>query len=117
MARSVYALTICSAVLLAASQASALQLTNRDTADHKLVVTENGATQDIVIQPSQMLDSICVKGCTIKMSDGEEYEFDGTEVVSIEEGLMFLDEPGDTEPDLGNADSEAAGDIPEKKDQ
>ena len=31
----------------------------------------------------------------MKMADGEEYEFDGNEVVSIEEGLMFLDEPAD----------------------
>jgi hypothetical protein len=27
------------------------------------------------------------------MEGGEEYEFDGNEIVSIEEGLMFLDEP------------------------
>ena len=31
----------------------------------------------------------------MKMPDGEEYEFDGNEVVSIEEGLMFLDEPAE----------------------
>jgi hypothetical protein len=27
------------------------------------------------------------------MQDGEEYEFDGNEIVSIEDGLMFLDDP------------------------
>ncbi len=80
-------------------------MTNHDTSDQTLVVKEKEkdkeASQEVVVKPSQVLD-ICQKGCTIKMSDGEEYEFDGTEVVSIEEGLMFLDEPSDAgAPDVG----------------
>jgi hypothetical protein len=88
---------ICTALIfcglsLAASRAEALQITNRDKADHTLVVTENGAAKDVVLKPAQVLDGFCLKGCTVKTPDGEEYDFDGTEVVSIEEGLMFLDE-------------------------
>jgi hypothetical protein len=95
------------------SQAGALQLTNRDTADHKLVVTEKDTEQELVVKPSEILDDICTKGCTIKMSDGEEYEFEGNEVVSIEEGLLFLDEPSDgvsSDTDIGEpADSAEDG--------
>lgn len=98
MARSVYAFT-CLAALLAAPQAHALQLTNRDAADHKIAITEKTSTQEITVKPSQVVEGLCAAGCTMKMSDGEEYEFDGNEVVSIEEGLMFLDEAGATEPD------------------
>ncbi len=94
MTRSVYVLT-CLAALAAASQAEALQLTNRDTADHKIALTEPSGTQEVLIKPSQVIDGICKTGCTMKMADGEEYEFDGNEVVSIEEGLMFLDEPAE----------------------
>ena len=94
MTRSVYVLT-CLAALAAASQVEALQLTNRDTADHKIALTEPSGTQEVLIKPSQVIDGICKTGCTMKMADGEEYEFDGNEVVSIEEGLMFLDEPAD----------------------
>lgn len=94
MTRSVYVLT-CLAALAAASQVEALQLTNRDTADHKIALTEPSGTQEVLIKPSQVIDGICKSGCTMKMADGEEYEFDGNEVVSIEEGLMFLDEPAD----------------------
>jgi hypothetical protein len=94
MTRSVYVLT-CLAALVAASQAEALQLTNRDTAEHKIALTEPVGTQEVLIKPSQVIDGICKTGCTMKMADGEEYEFDGNEVVSIEEGLMFLDEPAE----------------------
>ncbi len=95
MSRTIHAFAVGCAALFAASEASALQLTNRDPAAINLVVTENGASKDIVVESAEMLDGFCLKGCTIKTPDGEEYEFDGTEVVSIEEGLMFLDEPAD----------------------
>ncbi len=113
MARGTYAFTFLAAVL-AAAPAQALQLTNRDATDQKIVVTEKTGTQELLLKPSQMLDGVCNSGCTMKMSDGEEYEFDGNEVVSIEEGLMFLDEPTDTGApdsgilDPGNADAGTA---------
>lgn len=113
----------CAILLVAvgfwASKSEAIQLTNRDTADHKIVVTEKNGTKEFTLKPSQVLDDICVASCTIKMVDGEEYEFDGNEVVSIEEGLMFLDEASDAGPsDTGNADpqtseGEGAGEKPE----
>ena len=101
MTRSIYLLT-CLIALAAAPRADALQVTNRDAADHKLAVTEKSGTQELTVKASQVLDGICKAGCTIKTQDGEEYEFDGNEVVSIEEGLMFLDEPSDAgAPDTG----------------
>jgi hypothetical protein len=117
MTRSVYVLT-CLAALVAASQAEALQLTNRDTAEHKIALTEPAGTQEVLIKPSQVIDGICKTGCTMKMADGEEYEFDGNEVVSIEEGLMFLDEPaeGNSAGSSGtdeDADAEKSGNAAE----
>ncbi|MGF1622708.1 MAG: hypothetical protein ACFCUR_19105 [Rhodomicrobiaceae bacterium] len=109
MSRTIHAIAIGCAALLAIGEASALQLTNRDPAAINLVVTENGASQEMVVKSAEMLDGFCLKGCTIKTPDGEEYEFDGTEVVSIEEGLMFLDEPADYGAD---ADLPADVDIP-----
>lgn len=94
MAPSVYFLAGFASLAIV-SQASALQLTNRDTAEHKISLTEPAGTQEVQIKPSQVIDGICKSGCSMKMTDGEEYEFDGNEVVSIEEGLMFLDEPAE----------------------
>jgi hypothetical protein len=76
-----------------ASPAQAVKLTNRDTIEQKMTIQENGGTREQILKPSETVDGVCNSGCTIKMQDGEEYEFDGNEAVSIEEGLMFLDEP------------------------
>ncbi len=79
--------------LAAVSPAQALKLTNRDFTEQTMTIMENNASHDQVLKPSETIEVICNSGCSIKMQDGEEYEFDGNEVVSIEEGLMFLDEP------------------------
>ena len=79
--------------LAAASPAQALKLTNRDATEQKLTIQENSATREQVVKPSESLENFCNHGCTIQIQDGEEYEFDGDEIVSIEEGLLFLDEP------------------------
>jgi hypothetical protein len=88
--------------VVAFSPAYALKLTNRDATEQKMTISENTASREQVLKPSETLDGICSAGCTIQMQDGEEYEFDGNEIVSIEEGLMFLDEPaqgqGSSEP-------------------
>lgn len=85
-------------VALIPQYAGALQLTNRDATDHTLIVADlnDGETRELTATPSQVIDGICMKGCTITMSDGQEYEFDGNEIVSIEDGLIFMDGPYDT---------------------
>jgi hypothetical protein len=80
--------------LVAASPAQALKLTNRDTTEQKMTIQENNGSREQVLKPAETIEGFCNAGCTIKMQDGEEYEFDGNELVSIEEGLIFLDEPG-----------------------
>jgi hypothetical protein len=85
-------------LLAAASPAEAIKLTNRDATEQKMNVQENVGAQDRVLKPSETIDGFCTSGCTIKMQDGEEYQFDGNEVVSIEDGLMFLDDPADGQP-------------------
>ena len=85
-------------VFLAPHHAAALQITNRDTTNHTLIVAEpdgGGAQQELEASPSEIIDDICLMGCTITMPDGQEYEFEGNEIVSIEEGLIFMDGPYD----------------------
>jgi hypothetical protein len=53
----------------------------------------------------------------MKMTDGEEYEFDGNEVVSIEEGLMFLDEPAEGSSVGTSSPDDAAPAAPAETDQ
>ena len=78
------------------TRCAALQAHQPRHADHKIRISGAAARRTGADQPSQTVDGFCKTGCTMKMADGEEYEFDGNEVVSIEEGLMFLDDPRPT---------------------
>jgi hypothetical protein len=72
----------------------ALTLTNRDSADQTIVVIEGDKQKERTIGAGDKLQ-LCEKSCVIRLPDGEDYEFDGTESVSLEEGLLFLDNPED----------------------
>ncbi len=94
------------AALLWVSTAHAVSVTNRDDRDVKLTVIEGEARQEHILKPSQELKEICQKGCVIRLNDSEndEYELEGAEVVSIEEGYLYYDGPdAPTEPDTGAA--------------
>jgi hypothetical protein len=93
--------------------AAALQLTNRDMTDHTLIVAspDGGKKQELKASPSQVMGKICETGCTITMPDGLQYEFEGNEIVAIEEGLIFMDGPYDLSdsPDITDEGAETIG--------
>lgn len=78
----------CSSVL-------ALSLTNRDDHDHKVTIVEGSSSKDHMVKPDGVLDNVCAKGCIIRLNESEddEYELEGTEVVSIEDGYLYYDTP------------------------
>jgi hypothetical protein len=90
--RLIYRILVLFPLALGPSAASAITLTNRDTSDQKLIVIEGDKQNELVIKAGEKLE-LCQKSCVIRLPDGEDYEFDGTEVVSLEEGLLFLDTP------------------------
>ena len=84
-----------SAVLMSTLPASAVSVTNRDDKDYKLTVVEGDAKVDHVLKAAGVLEGVCPKGCIIRLGDSEndEYELEGTEVVSIEDGYLYYDGP------------------------
>lgn len=106
--------------LLAVSAQAAVTITNRDDKEQKITVIENNGAKktDHVMKPNQVLEGICAAGCVIRLNDSEEdeYELDGKEVVSIEEGFLYYDgpeTPAET-PTPGAAPAPAPGAAPEK---
>ena len=83
------------AALLWTSCAEAVSVTNRDDRDHKVTVIEGDIKKDHVLKPSAVLEGVCQKGCIIRLndSDNDEYDLEGAEVVSIEEGYLYYDGP------------------------
>lgn len=88
-------LALAAYALLSADLASAISLTNRDVRDHKISVLEAGSKVDHPLAPGASLEKICLKGCIVRLNDSEndEYELEGDEVVSIEEGYLYYDGP------------------------
>lgn len=94
--------------LSAAHAVAVVSVTNRDDKDHKLTIVEGEKRTDHVLKPTQVLEGVCDKGCVIRLNDSEndEYELEGTEVVSIEEGYLYYDGPEDNQ---GAGDAGKAG--------
>ncbi len=83
-------------VLLSSSTAAhAVSITNRDDNDHKVTIIEGDAKTDHMLKPSQVLTGVCAKGCTVRLNDDEEdeYQLEANDVVSIEEGSLYYDNP------------------------
>jgi len=81
--------------LLMATDAQAISIANRDDKDHKVTVIEGEAKADHTVKPAAVLEGICLKGCVVRLNDSEddEYELEGPEVVSIEDGYLYYDGP------------------------
>ena len=75
--------------------AQAATVTNRDAKDYKLTVLEGDKAQHHTLKPSGILQDVCPKGCIVRLNDSEndEYELEGTEIVSIEDGYLYYDVP------------------------
>mgnify|MGYP007103846965 FL=1 len=99
-------------LLSSSTAAHAVSITNRDEHDHTVTVIEGNTKANHVLKPSQTLNGICAKGCTIRLNDVEddEYQLEGEDVVSIEDGSLFYDGP-----DTAAAQRPAGGDKPAGK--
>lgn len=75
--------------------AHAASITNRDEIDRKVTIIEGDTKADHVLKPSQALNDVCAKGCTIRLDDVEddEYMLEADDVVSIEDGSLYYDKP------------------------
>jgi hypothetical protein len=82
-------------LLLSSTAAHAVSITNRDDHDHKVTIIEGDTRTDHVLKPSQVLTGVCGKGCTVRLNDDEEdeYELAAEDVVSIEEDTLYYDNP------------------------
>ena len=71
----------------------------------RLTIIEGDARQDQALPPGKVIDGVCQKGCIVRLndSDNDEYELQGSEAVSVEEGFLYYDTPiGDGAPRDGS---------------
>ncbi|MGO9544959.1 MAG: hypothetical protein ACLPPF_09205 [Rhodomicrobium sp.] len=92
--RLVYRLLILAPLATWPAYVSAITLTNHDKDDRTLIVIEGNKQSERLIKAGEKLE-LCEKSCVIRVPGGEDYGFEGTELVSLEEGLLFFDDPAD----------------------
>jgi hypothetical protein len=83
------------AATLLTGTANAVSVTNRDDKEQKIQIVEGDVKKDHTLKPAAVLDGVCLKGCVIRLNDNDndEYELDGSEVVTIEDGYLYYDGP------------------------
>ena len=81
------------AALLMTSAASAVTVTNRGDKETKLSIIEGEAKQDQILPAGKVIEGVCQKGCIIRLNDNDndEYELEGSESVSVDEGFLYYD--------------------------
>ncbi len=93
-------------LLVSLGGANAISLTNRDPSDQKIVLIEGEKQSERVLKAGEKV-ALCESSCVIRLPGGEDYEFDGPETVSLEEGLLFLENESDAQQPGGDAGAPA----------
>jgi hypothetical protein len=93
--------------------ASALTISNADPDPHTVTVTAGTDAKQVTVEPDQQVDAVCAEGCMVELENGEQYQMQGGESVSIEDGVIFVDAaPGngdaDEFPDTDDSGDDAA---------
>lgn len=75
------------------SGAKAASITNADGAEHGLSIIEGSRKRDLHVKAGDRIDQICKDGCIVRVDadTGREFILEGTERVSIENGLIYYD--------------------------
>lgn len=78
----------------------AATITNRDAREYRLSIEANTVTDDRILRPNEALKDICPKGCAVRLDNGanDQYELEGSDVVSIEDGFVYYDGPEGNAP-------------------
>ncbi|MGL4395009.1 MAG: hypothetical protein ACRCS9_00575 [Hyphomicrobium sp.] len=100
------------AALLMTSAAHAATVANRDDVEIKIVVFEGSSRQEHLILPGKAVEGVCQKGCIVRLNDSVngEYELDGSESVSVDEGFLYYDSPiSERAPQDGSTQPSGAG--------
>jgi len=81
------------APLFLATEGLAATLTNRDAKEHTLTVISGKDGETRLLKRNESWRDFCTDGCIVRLDDRENttYELEGSDVVSIEDGVIYYD--------------------------
>jgi hypothetical protein len=106
--KPIFLATAAAVGVLMTSQAEALTITNNDPVKQTITIVEGDKASNLSLAPGESGEQLCQSGCVIRMKNGDEYDFEGVEVVVIEGEVLYLEEvpQGDAasqNPDAGKS--------------
>lgn len=85
------ALTVALSIFGSSDSSHALALTNRGDDVIRVVIAEAKMKSEIELDLDQEVIGICMAGCIIKLPNGDQQEFEGDEIVEVdEEGFTII---------------------------
>lgn len=88
----------------------ASSVTNNDGEARQFTIIEDGQQNQVSLKPGERIDDVCLKGCILRLENVEDGDYilvDGTEIVSIENQVLYYD--GAEKPRDEDVESQAPG--------
>lgn len=90
MLKTTLGFAAAAAVLATSVAAQALTLTNRDSTEYTVRISEPENEDTLVIQPEESVTDLCYSSCILKLEGGKGKSFTGDETVVIENGVLLV---------------------------
>ena len=86
-------LALAGALILVAGTAQAASITNRDTSEHYLQISDNedSEAQEVVIAAEESMTDLCMKGCMIGVDGDDSIQVDGGDNLVIQDGVLSVE--------------------------
>ncbi|HSM40475.1 MAG TPA: hypothetical protein VK862_06965 [Afifellaceae bacterium] len=86
-------LVLAGAFVLMAGTVQAASITNRDTTEHYLQISdsEDSEAQEVVISAEESFSDICMKGCMIGVDGDDSIQVDGSDNLVIQDGVLSVE--------------------------
>lgn len=81
---------LAGAALMLAGTAQAASITNRDTSEHTLTISESEDSEgnEVVIAAEESLSNICMEGCMIGIDGDDSRPVEATDNLVIQDGVL-----------------------------
>jgi len=92
LASASLAVVALAAAVAVSGPVSALTITNVGATEQQLTVKDGESITTIILQPQEVRQDICAKGCVVSHASGDEFPLTGKEELEVDETGLSIAE-------------------------